>query len=291
MPYSYPPSTPRYTINYLKTTHSVNTTHNQRSLDGTKSWKTTLIFANGSTAGETENLGCTSTQQPQKRLNWHENATVQSKRNGTNSAVYTTNWNSIMLRNENDSSSNSNSNSYMNSWTKPDVVWKQQPEEGVVLQSAITMPTKNFFPTLSLTPTRSSCYPFLYTIHKCPLSDHLTDMSLNCNLAQTTYDMPSGHDRHLGHLGNQTDDMPSGHPDTLLGYWPDDMPSGHPDSFRPFGLLGHLRHPSLLSNLGYLGTISNLNTLDPKPIDTPLHVFIEEEGANIRQIDAQMGLT
>jgi hypothetical protein len=75
-------------------------------------------------------------------------------------------------------------------------------------------------------------------------------MSLNCNLTQTLHDMPSGH------------------PDTFLSYWLDHMPSGHSDSFRHFGLLGHL---------GYLGTISNLNTLDPKPIDAPLHAFIEEE--------------
>jgi hypothetical protein len=66
------------------------------------------------------------------------------------------------------------------------------------------------------------------------------------------HDMPSSHDRHVGHLSNRTDDMPSGHPDTLLGYWPDDMPSGHLDYFGPFGLLGHL---------GYLSTIGNLNTL------------------------------
>jgi hypothetical protein len=33
----------------------------------------------------------------------------------------------------------------------------------------------------------------------------------------------------------------------------------------------------LLSHLGYLGIIGNLNTLDPEPIDAPLHTFIEEE--------------
>jgi hypothetical protein len=41
------------------------------------------------------------------------------------------------------------------------------------------MPTKNFFPS-SLTPTRSSHYPFLYTTHKHPLSNSSTGMSLNC---------------------------------------------------------------------------------------------------------------
>jgi hypothetical protein len=52
---------------------------------------------------------------------------------------------------------------------------------------------------------------------------------------------------------------------SLLGYWPDDMPSGHLDPLDPFRYLG------LLSQLGYL------NILDPKPIDIPLHVFIQEE--------------
>src|SRR5580693_7537355 len=141
------------------------------------------------------------------------------------------------------------------------------------------MPIKNFFSMLSLTPTHSS-YPFLYSIRKQPLSNYSTGMSLNhtslshspslnsttstslnCNLTQTTHDMPSGHNEHLGHLRTQMDDMPSGHLDTPFSYWPDDMPSSHPDSFRHFGHLGHLRHPGLLGHLGYLGTIGNLNTL------------------------------
>jgi hypothetical protein len=109
-----------------------------------------------------------------------------------------------------------------------------------------------------------NCNPLTYS----PITDSLTSMSLNCNLAQTMHDMPSSHVRHLGHLGNQMDDMSSGHPDTLLSYWLDDMPSGHLDSFGHFGLLGHL---------GYLSTIGNLNTLDPEPIDASLHTFIEEE--------------
>jgi hypothetical protein len=88
-----------------------------------------------------------------------------------------------------------------------------------LLQSAITMLTKNFFPS-SLTPTRSSHYPFLYTTHKCSLSCYLTGMllncqppnyppspdstcmSLNCNLTQTPHDMPSSLDGGLSHLGH-----------------------------------------------------------------------------------------
>jgi hypothetical protein len=62
---------------------------------------------------------------------------------------------------------------------RPDVAWKQQPEEGVVLQS-VTMPIKNFFLSSSLTPTRSSHYPFLYSTRKRPLSTHATGTSLNC---------------------------------------------------------------------------------------------------------------
>jgi hypothetical protein len=105
-------------------------------------------------------------------------------------------------------------------------------------------------------------------------------MSLNCNLAQTSYDMPSGLAKGLGHLGHLSllgqwpDDMPSGHPDSsnTLGYWPDDMPSGHPDSHSEH--LGHLGH---LSYLGLLGHLGYLNVLDPEPIDIPLHAFIQEE--------------
>ena len=142
-----------------------------------------------------------------------------------------------------------------------------------MLWSSVTMPTKNFFP-LSLAPTCSSHYPFLYTTHKCPLSCYLTDTSLNCqplnyppssdltstllncNSAQTSpYDMPSSLDEDL----------------SLLGYWPDDMLSGHLDPLNPFGHLGHLGHlgyPGLLGHLGYL------NILNLEPIDLPLHMFI-----------------
>jgi hypothetical protein len=101
-------------------------------------------------------------------------------------------------------------------------------------------------------------------------------MSLNCNLALTSHDMPSGLAEGLGHLGHHPDDMPSGHLDTsdTLGYWPEDMPSGPPEYHSEhLGHLGHLGYLGLLSHLGYL------NVLDPKPIDIPLHVFIEEEGS------------
>jgi hypothetical protein len=48
------------------------------------------------------------------------------------------------------------------------------------------MPTKNFFLPLLLVPTCSSCYPFLYTTCKRPLSSYVTSMSLNCNHGQMT---------------------------------------------------------------------------------------------------------
>jgi hypothetical protein len=91
-----------------------------------------------------------------------------------------------------------------------------------------------------------------------PLSSDLTSTSLNCNLAQTSHDMPSGlaeglgHLRHLGLLGQWLDDMPSGHLDSsdTLGYWPDDMPSGHPDYSDSLGHLGHLSYLGLLGHLG-----------------------------------------
>jgi hypothetical protein len=52
------------------------------------------------------------------------------------------------------------------------------------------------------------------------------------------------------------------------------MPSGPPDTHSEhIGHLGHLGYLGLLGHLGYL------NTLDPAPIDIPLHVFIEEEGS------------
>jgi hypothetical protein len=107
-------------------------------------------------------------------------------------------------------------------------------------------------------------------------------MSLNCNLAQTSHDMPSGlaeglgHLGHLGLFGQRPDDMPSGHPDSsdILGYRLEDMPSGPPDYHSEH--LGHLGH---LGYLGLLGHLSYLNVLNPEPIDIPLHMFIEEEGS------------
>jgi hypothetical protein len=101
-------------------------------------------------------------------------------------------------------------------------------------------------------------------------------MLLNCNLALTPHDMPSGLAGGLSHLGTHLDDMPSGHPDLTdtLGYRLEDMPSGPPDYHSEHvGHLGHLGYLGLLSHLGYL------NTLDPEPIDIPLHAFIEEEGS------------
>jgi hypothetical protein len=61
---------------------------------------------------------------------------------------------------------------------------------------------------------------------------------------------------------------------SLLNYWPDNMPSSHSDPLDPFGHLGHLSHLRYLSHLGHL---SYLKVLDLKPIDAPLHMFMEEE--------------
>jgi hypothetical protein len=163
----------------------------------------------------------------------------------------------------------------------------------MLLRSAITVPTKNFFPS-SLAPARS--YPFPYdtptrystgmslncTIPNYPPSPASTCTSLNCNLALTPHDMPSGLAGGLGHLGTHPDDMPSGHPDLMdtLGYRPEDMPSGPLDIHSEH--VGHLSHLGHLGHLGYLGLLSHLgylNTLDPEPIDIPLHAFIEEEGS------------
>jgi hypothetical protein len=76
--------------------------------------------------------------------------------------------------------------------------------------------------------------------------------TLNCRLAQTTNDMPSGHVGHLSHL-------------RLLGHWTySGMPSG------PYVILGHLRqlgHPSHLGHLSHLSNIGDLNTLNPYPLD------------------------
>jgi hypothetical protein len=150
----------------------------------------------------------------------------------------------------------------------------------LVLRS-ITMPTKNFFLSSSLTPTRSSHYPLLYSTHKGPLSDYSSGMTLNChhepsgpatgillncNLTQASHDMPSGHVGHLGHLG-------------LLGHWTySGMPSG------PYVILGHLRqlrHPGHLGHLSHLSNISDLDPLNPSPLnpaptDSLLGAFITE---------------
>jgi hypothetical protein len=145
-------------------------------------------------------------------------------------------------------------------------------EEGVVLQS-ITMPTKNFFLLLSLIPIHSSRYPFLYShlMTGMLLNCHqpwnpLSGTTLNCNLTQTSHDMPTGHVGHLGHLGH-------------LGHW---MYCGMPSG--PYVILGHLRqlrHPSHLGHLGHLGNIGDLNpldpsTLDPAPTDSLPGAFITE---------------
>jgi hypothetical protein len=144
-------------------------------------------------------------------------------------------------------------------------------ESALLLRSAVTAPIKNFF-SLSLAPTRSSSYPFLYdtpsrqssgTTLNCTsrlatgtsLNCHAQDSrpgpstctSLNCNFALTPHDMPSGLAGALSHLGHPSDDMPSGHLDSTsetLGYWPEDMPSGPPDY--------HSEHVSHLGHLGYL---------------------------------------
>jgi hypothetical protein len=129
------------------------------------------------------------------------------------------------------------------------------------------MPTKNFFLSSSLAPTHSSHYPFLYSAHKRPLSDYSTDtslncqrqdscpvssMTLNCNLTQTSHDMPSSHVRHLSHLGH-------------LRHW---TYCGMPSS--PYVILRHLRqlgHPSHLGHLGHLSNICDLDPLNPSPLD------------------------
>ena len=163
-----------------------------------------------------------------------------------------------------------------------------------VLQSAVTMPTKNFFPS-SLAPTHSSHYPFLYTACKCPLSGPSTSTllncqaqdshpgpssgtTLNCNLAQTSHDMPSGHVRHLGHLGHLRHLRHLRHLGHL-GHW---MYCGMPSG--PYVILGHLgqlRHPSHLGHLSHLSNIGDLDPLNPSPLDpaltdSQLEAFITE---------------
>jgi hypothetical protein len=147
---------------------------------------------------------------------------------------------------------------------------------------------QKLFPFSIACPTHSSCYPFLYSACKRPLSSYATGMSLNCTsqdycpptstslncqpswnhsssmtlncrLTQTTHDMPSGHVRHLSHLRHL------GH----LGHW---------TYSSPYVILEHLRqlgHPGHLGHLSHLGNISDLNTLDPYPLnplptETPL---------------------
>jgi len=128
------------------------------------------------------------------------------------------------------------------------------------------MPTKNFFLSLLLAPTCSSHYPFLYSACKKPMLTYVTGTSLNCqqsqnpssgtmlncNLAQTSHDMPSSHVRHLSHLGH-------------LRHW---TYCGMPSS--PYVILRHLRqlgHPSHLGHLGHLSNICDLDPLNPSPLD------------------------
>jgi hypothetical protein len=72
-------------------------------------------------------------------------------------------------------------------------------------------------------------------------------MTLNCNLAWTSDDAPSGHLSHLRHLGHLSH----------LGH---------------FGHLGHLSH---LSNIGDLDTLDPYS-LNPAPTDSLPEAFITE---------------
>src|SRR5580693_664041 len=126
------------------------------------------------------------------------------------------------------------------------------------------MPTKNFFLSLSLTPSRSSCYPFLYSTRKRPMSSNTSGTSLNCTITQTSHDMPSGHVGHLGHLRHLRH----------LRHWTYcGMPSG------PYVILGHLRqlgHPGHLGRLSHLSNIGDLNPLNPTLTDSLPGAFITE---------------
>jgi hypothetical protein len=120
----------------------------------------------------------------------------------------------------------------------------------------ITMPTKNFFQHLSLAPT---CSSFLYTTCKTPIpfSSYLTGMLSNCNPSW----LSSGMMLNCRTLQTMHNGMPSSHCGHLrhLRHWMhNNMPSG------PCIYLRHLSH------LGYLGIISNLDTLDPYSFDTTL---------------------
>jgi hypothetical protein len=99
-------------------------------------------------------------------------------------------------------------------------------------------------------------------------SGPVTGTSLNCNLAQTSYDMPSDHVGHLSHLG-------------LLGHW---TYSGMPSS--PYIILGHLRqlrHPGHLGHLGHLSNIGDLDPLNPSPLNPALTDSLP--GAFITEMD------
>jgi hypothetical protein len=87
-----------------------------------------------------ENPDYGSILQRLKKQNWLENVTMPSRKNNTDSAACATKWNSTAPKKESDYRKSSNSNSYTKSWMKPNVAWKQQPEEGVMLRSAVTMP-------------------------------------------------------------------------------------------------------------------------------------------------------
>jgi hypothetical protein len=119
--YSYPLSIQKYTNDYSKTTCLENITHNPKIPDGTRSWKTTLTSANGSTAGEMENPDYAPILRLLKKWSWPENVAALNERNDTDSAPCTTRWNLTTPKNGNVNWNNSNSNSYMKSWMKPDV--------------------------------------------------------------------------------------------------------------------------------------------------------------------------
>jgi hypothetical protein len=132
---------------------------------------------------------------------------------------------------------------------------------------SVTMPIKNFFLLSSLIPIHSSRYPFLYSrlTTGTSLNCHQpwnpsSGMMLNCNLAQTSHDMPTGHVGHLSHLRHLRHRMYYG------------MPSG------PYIILGHLGqlgHPGHLGHLGHLDPL-NPSTLDLTPTDSLPGTFITE---------------
>jgi Chromo (CHRromatin Organisation MOdifier) domain len=133
MPYSSPRFIPKYTNRYSRTTPLASTTRNPRAPDGTRSWKTTPTSTKDSSVGEMENPDYASTLRRLKKQSWQENVVALNGKNDTVSAACATNWNSTVPKKDYDYRKNSNSNNYAKSWTKPDVAWKQQPEEGVML--------------------------------------------------------------------------------------------------------------------------------------------------------------